>query len=121
MQEGTTLVHRILYEVKHGPVPEGLECDHLCRVRHCVNPDHIEPVTKRENQRRGEGIVGKQIRQTHCIRGHLLEGENIRTYGRTVRDCVLCMKVYREENKERLRKNMREYYHRKKAEKALRS
>lgn len=45
--------HRVLYEMLRGPVPEGLELDHLCRVRHCVNPDHLEPVTRTENVRRG--------------------------------------------------------------------
>lgn len=48
----TTLAHRIVYELFMGPVPEGMELDHLCRVRHCVNPGHMEPVTRTENQRR---------------------------------------------------------------------
>ena len=45
--------HRVIYEQRHGPVPAPLEMDHLCRNRWCVNPDHLEPVTKKENQRRG--------------------------------------------------------------------
>jgi hypothetical protein len=45
--------HRFVYEMYRGPIPEGLHIDHLCRVRHCVNPDHMEPVTKAENCRRG--------------------------------------------------------------------
>jgi hypothetical protein len=45
--------HRVLWELLNGPVPEGLELDHLCSVRHCVNPDHLEPVTHVENIRRG--------------------------------------------------------------------
>jgi hypothetical protein len=44
--------HRVVYEMMRGPVPDGLELDHLCCVRHCVNPDHLEPVTHAENLRR---------------------------------------------------------------------
>ena len=47
-----TLAHRFAYELFHGPIPQGLEIDHLCMVKHCVNPDHLEPVTHRENMRR---------------------------------------------------------------------
>jgi hypothetical protein len=45
--------HRWLYALVRGPIPEGMQLDHLCRVRHCVNPDHLEPVTMQENLRRG--------------------------------------------------------------------
>ncbi len=57
--------HRIAYEALVGPVPDGLELDHLCRVRNCVNPAHLEPVTHAENMRRG-----CQATATHCLRGH---------------------------------------------------
>jgi len=46
-----------------GPVPDGLELDHLCRVRHCVNPDHLEPVTHAENTRRGAGPILARLRR----------------------------------------------------------
>jgi HNH endonuclease len=49
----TALAHRAYYEERFGPVPEGMELDHLCRVRACVNPEHLEPVTHTENLRRG--------------------------------------------------------------------
>ena len=49
--------HRHFYERKYGPVPAGLEPDHLCRVRPCVNPDHLEPVSVAENSRRGSNAV----------------------------------------------------------------
>lgn len=50
---GKRLAYRVTYERVHGPVPKGLELDHICRVRSCVNPDHLEPVTKVENILRG--------------------------------------------------------------------
>lgn len=64
---GTTkpLAHRIAYELFVGPIPEGLQIDHLCRVRRCVNPEHLEPVTQLENVRRG---IWAQA--THCKYGH---------------------------------------------------
>lgn len=70
--------HRLAYEWLVGPIPEGkAHLDHLCRVRHCVNPAHLEPVTHRENVLRGESVVAKQARQTHCKRGHEFTEENI--------------------------------------------
>ena len=52
---GKTLAHRVEYERHVGPIPQGLTLDHLCRERGCVNPEHLEPVTLIENQRRGDG------------------------------------------------------------------
>jgi hypothetical protein len=49
----TLMAHRFFWEQRNGPVPEGLDLDHLCRVRACCNPDHLEPVTRRENVLRG--------------------------------------------------------------------
>jgi len=50
---GWRLAHRVYYERFVGPIPDGLQVDHLCRVRDCVNPEHLEPVTQAENIRRG--------------------------------------------------------------------
>lgn len=78
---GQTIVkaYRWSYEHHVGPVPEGLDLDHLCRVRHCVNPAHLEPVTRLENILRGVGPAGSKARfaaQTHCRRGHEYTEEN---------------------------------------------
>lgn len=62
------MAHVVLYEDRHGPVPDGLELDHLCRVRHCVNPDHVEPVTHLENVRRG--LAASTLRTGKCKYGH---------------------------------------------------
>lgn len=62
--------HRLVYELLVGPIPAGLELDHLCRNRPCVNPAHLEPVSGAENLRRGEGFGGTNARKTHCPRGH---------------------------------------------------
>lgn len=63
--------HRIYYERANGPVPDGLQLDHLCRVRACVNPDHLEPVTHLENCRRGVAckLTREQAGEILALRG----------------------------------------------------
>jgi len=72
--------HRWSYQHHIGPVPEGLVLDHLCRVRHCVNPDHLEPVTNRENILRGEGLAAANAAKTHCPQGHPYDEANTSWY-----------------------------------------
>ena len=63
------LAHRVSYEAAYGPIPDGLPLDHLCRTRNCVKPEHLEPVTHAENQRRGRLAAAIQVGDT-CINGH---------------------------------------------------
>ena len=66
--------HRYSYEYFVGEIPKNLDIDHLCRVRNCVNPDHLEPVTRSENVKRAHKIKGSK---THCPRGHPYSGDNL--------------------------------------------
>lgn len=70
--------HRLSYEQIRGEIPKGLVLDHLCRVRSCVNPDHLEAVTHRVNILRGIGGSAVNAKKTHCKNGHLLSGDNLR-------------------------------------------
>lgn len=78
--------HRITYELLVGRVPEGLVLDHLCRVTACVNPDHLEPVTNRENILRGTGWSARHARATHCVEGH--EFTHLKNGRRRCRLCI---------------------------------
>jgi hypothetical protein len=82
--------HRIAYELFVGPIPDGLEPDHLCRNHACVNPSHLEPVTHRENVLRGASPSAQQARQTHCKRGHPLSGTNLVVRCDGARICKTC-------------------------------
>lgn len=70
--------HRISFENYVGKIPDGLELDHLCKVRCCVNPQHLEPVTRHENMRRSSVWQYRKIK-THCKRGHELVADNLYT------------------------------------------
>ena len=83
------MVHRVAYTLVVGVIPAGMEIDHLCRNRMCVNPAHLEVVTGRENTLRGNGPAGRNARKTHCPRGHALTGENVKRTGRS-RYCAMC-------------------------------
>lgn len=82
------LTHRVVWEYVVGLVPAGLELDHLCRRRACCNPAHLEPVTHRENTRRGAG--NQNVNKTHCDRGHPLSGPNMRIEPYGGRRCKAC-------------------------------
>jgi HNH endonuclease len=84
----TELVHRLSYKDAYGDFSAEKQLDHICRVRHCVNPQHLQPVTAALNQKRG-----KKATQTHCKRGHPLVGDNVRIKANGTRDCRLCRRV----------------------------
>jgi hypothetical protein len=97
--------HRLTFELLAGPIPQGDVLDHLCRVRHCVNPAHLEAVTIGENVLRGTGPVAVHARQTHCRHGHLLSGDNLIVWatadGRRHRRCRSCRSATARRSRER--------------------
>ena len=82
--------HRIAYEALIGPIPFGLHIDHLCRVPNCVNPAHLEPVTSKENLRRGRRRFADR---THCMHGHEYTPENTRHRPGRGRACRTCERI----------------------------
>jgi hypothetical protein len=84
------MAHRYVYELLRGPIPTGLTLDHLCRVRSCVNPDHLRPCTLRENlfAPGSTGLAVRHSQKTHCVRGHDLATTAQPYRGR--RNCVVC-------------------------------
>lgn len=88
----TASAHKTSYEFFIGPVAKGLQLDHLCRVRHCVNPKHLEPVTGKVNQNRG--LVNQNKYRTHCPEGHKYDYTNPKTGWRR---CSICFNKNRQQ------------------------
>lgn len=87
--------HRFAYEHFKGPVPDGLEIDHLCRNRACVNPDHLEAVDRRVNVLRGVSPAAVNAVKTHCVHGHEFTPENTYIEGAGKRKCRTCIDARR--------------------------
>jgi HNH endonuclease len=92
--------HQVVYEALVGKIPQGLELDHLCRTPCCCNPAHLEPVTRRENIKRGLNwpipAQAFQRAKTHCPQGHPYDEENTyihRTATKTMRHCRTCRRL----------------------------
>jgi len=94
--------HRWSYEQSKGPIPDGLELDHLCRVRHCVNPDHLEAVTHTENVRRGMSPKVILARNNICQNGHPLKGDNVKIDTRGFRRCRTCHRSWQRMDRPRM-------------------
>lgn len=82
--------HRVVWEKFKGLIPYDKQLDHLCRNRLCVNPDHLELVTSKENTMRGISFAATNATKTHCLRGHAFTAENTISRGRGGRDCRAC-------------------------------
>lgn len=91
LDKKTLRSHRLSYELIVGNIPDGLCLDHLCKNRMCVNPEHLEPVTNRENVLRGSGITAINSKKTICHMGHKLNGNNLYIAPKTgKRNCRKC-------------------------------
>lgn len=100
------LAHRIIYELLVGPIPDGLEMDHLCRNTSCVSPWHLEPVTRLVNVRRGNG--GQYwATKTECPKGHPYDEANTSINGRGSRECRICIRSWTRTTNMRLREYKR--------------
>lgn len=93
--------HRLAFEDRFGPVEPSLDIDHLCRVHACCNPDHHEPVTRRENLLRGRGPSAKHAAMIRCVRGHPFDAENTKVmkdkHGYEHRRCRECLRLRKRE------------------------
>ena len=85
-------VHRFLYEQRYGIIVKP-QLDHLCRVRCCVNPDHLEQVTSKENTMRGIGPTSLNAKKTHCPLGHPYDASNTHVRINGYRQCMACRRI----------------------------
>lgn len=93
-------VHRLAYILLVGPIPEGMQIDHVrargCITRACWNTFHLEAVTNRENTLRGDGAPAVNILKTHCAHGHPFSGENLYIKPSGERCCRTCRREERQ-------------------------
>jgi hypothetical protein len=100
----TILAHRLAWKLANGPIPDGLQIDHVCRNRACINADHLEAVTASENVRRSDAPVLSAFRlqaqramqreayKTNCVHGHALTEDNVYADRRGFRNCKECQR-----------------------------
>lgn len=92
--------HRIAYEMVYGPIPARMQLDHLCSNPPCIRPDHLEPVTPRENIMRGCSPTAINARKTQCPRGHEYAPPELWIDKEGKRHCLACYRVRRRERRE---------------------
>lgn len=95
--------HRWSYFYFKGPIPDGLTIDHLCRNTICVNPEHLEAVSMKENVLRGIGPSAINHKKTHCINGHKFTPDNIRVRKDGRKNCLICKRAIDRKHKQKLR------------------
>ena len=94
-------IHRVMYEIRNGSIPDGMTIDHLCRTRNCGNPNHMEPVPQGVNTLRGECNAGQNSRKTHCSNC----GNEYDYFWRNHRACTNCRNQRNREYQKRLRED----------------
>ena len=104
-----TSAHRFVYELYNGEIPKGLQIDHLCRNRKCVNPEHLELVTCKENIHRGQGHAGIHFRMKRCINNHELIGHNLYITPDGRRQCRQCGKLRGLKYRKKKRREMKQF------------
>lgn len=95
------LTHRWMYELHIGKIPSGFELDHLCRNPPCLNPDHLEPVSHRENCLRGTSPLARNAAKTHCVNGHPFDEKNTYIYPRQPKGCARACRTCRRDHRAR--------------------
>lgn len=101
--------HRVAWMMLNGAVPDGLVIDHICRVRNCVNPEHLRAITFVQNVMCGEGPCARHKRKTHCTNGHELTEENVHLRGGGKwRSCRICERAADKRKRGRRREKQRQ-------------
>ena len=101
----TLKAHRFSYELFKDKIPNNLQIDHLCRNPSCVNPNHLEIVTSKENTYRGNSFQGINSRKIHCIRNHPLSGNNLYVRPNNSRVCRICQRLSDRKHRQKIKSN----------------